>query len=282
MVVMVMAAGAWAGPGLDYVAFEACPDAGRFSDEVSARVGAQAFGRDAGVMVVRLAEVGGEVLGTLELGEGTRMVRGASCQEAFDGLVVAAATVLGAPPSAGAPAVEPEPAQPGMVEVHMDSTRPGVTVARITGRGTAVGAGGSASAVFYEDLCIAPCTFQLPPGFHELGTYGKGTRGVTRKLQLEGTELHLRSKPSSIWTMVGGTLLGSGGLLMTITGADFNASPICEDYDAWTTDQIEIPVDQQCVARTHQTMGALTAGGLLAVGVSIPLIFSGGKIEQVP
>jgi hypothetical protein len=274
-----MAAGAWAGPGLDYVAFEGCPNAGRFSDEVSARIGAQAFGAGPGNLVIRLAEVGGEVLGTLELGEGTRMVRGATCQEAFDGLVVAAATVLGAPSSAGAP----EPAQSGLVEVHMDSTRPGVTVARITGRGTAVGAGGTASAVFYEDLCVAPCTFQLPPGFHEIGTYGKGTRGVTRKFQLEGAELHLRSKPSSIWTMVGGTLLGSAGVLMSVTGAVFYAMPGCEDYDAWSsTTQTEIPVDRQCVAKTHRTMGTLTAGGLLAVGVSIPLIFRGGKIEQMP
>lgn len=274
---------ALAGPRLDYVALEECPDAGRFSDEVSAKIGAQAFTGSDGAMIVRIARSGEEVLGTMELGEGVRMVRGTSCGEVFDGLVLATATSLGIP--TGAPALVPAsapaqaPSVPDRVPVTMDSTKPGVTVARITGRGAAVAGNTTAVAVYYEDLCIAPCTFEIAPGFHEIGTYGEGTRGITNKFQIDGP-IHIESRPSPASTLWGGLLLSTAGATLAVTGAVFFAIPGCEDYKAWSG-RGEVPIDRQCLSNRRSAAGAAIAGGALGLGLSVPLYFKTGSIERV-
>jgi hypothetical protein len=262
MVTMMLAVASWAGPALDYVAFEGCPDAGRFSDEVSARIGAQAFDTEQDTMVVRLVEVSGEVVGTLEYGEGSRMARGATCPEAFGELVVAAATLLGAPPQASSPE---------MVRVTMESTKPGVTVARITGHGTAVGTGGTAMATFYEDICIAPCTFELPRGMHELGTYGHGTRGIMRKFQLEEPEVHLQSQPSSALSAVGGYALLTLGLGAAVTGGTLLAVMDCSDG---------LPSSQRSCQSTRGVSAGMLVGGLVSAGVGGVFSFKTGKIVE--
>lgn len=264
---------AWAGPRLDYVGIESCPDAGRFSDEVSARIGAQAFGIDTGAMTVRITSAGAEVMGTLELGEGVRLVRGASCDEVFDGLVVAAATLLGAPPEA--PPVEqpiptPAPAS-NLVKITIDTTKPGVTVARITGKGTAVASNGAvASAIYYEDLCIAPCSFDLSPGLHEFGTYGKGTNALMKKYDVDAP-LHIESRPTSALNVWGGltlVTLGSTGVLVgALTGF--------QDCDYKTPS-----IQRSCESGRGLGKAALAGGALATVG-GIPLWFHRGKLVVV-
>jgi hypothetical protein len=176
---------AYAGPALDYSAAAACPDAGRFADEVSARVGSVAFSELGEAFVVRLIGSADEYTGTLEYAGGSKIVHGASCADAFDELVAASAVLLdGQPPVSGGvlgsvTGLESLLIPSDKATVVVTSSKPELMVAQVDGRasGSGYGAGGSVSyqAVYYRDLCVAPCTAEVEPGVAEIGVYGAPT-----------------------------------------------------------------------------------------------------------
>ncbi len=212
---------AFAGVGLDYEADASCPDGGRFSDEVSARVGALAFQDSAdSKAVIRIVALGKEYMGVMELSGGEKTIRGSSCSEVFDGLVAATAVALDAPTPAPAP-VGPVSDK---VRVNVHTSQDRVTIAQINGRGVATGSAGSTTvtveSTYYTDLCEAPCSLEFEPGMVELSAYGAGHRAALNKFDLRpGQTLDLQAEPGNGLMAVGGYLLQVVGLGAVTTGA---------------------------------------------------------------
>lgn len=267
---------AWASeaPALDYAAPEGCPDAGRFADEVSARLGRLAFALDGQPLTVRIADTGTEQLGTLEYAGGTKLVRSASCQGAFDDLVASAAVLLEpelASASASASLVGSQP-QPEKVRVSVALSDEGaeprhdVLVARIVGRGVGSGAGVTVVSTYYEDICAVPCSFEIEPGFHEFSTYGKGLAPASDKFDVRGQELSLLYTPKPAAVVGGGITLASLGLSSVLVGAPLLA--------------VGLGSSEPEISGPLTTAGGITTiAGVAMTGLSIPLLRR-SKLEE--
>lgn len=101
----------------------------------------------------------------------------------------------------------------------MRTTKPGVIVSRVTGHVAAYGANGSSAVgVQWEEICVAPCTFQIESGFHELMISGKGP-ATTRRFNLrDDEEAYLLAKPGSSALLWGGATVASLGFTAAILG----------------------------------------------------------------
>ena len=259
-------------PTLDFSSPPACPDSDRFADEVSARVGHVPFQPGGEPMVVRIAD-GSEFLGTVEWGGGTKVVRGATCPEVFEGLVSAVAVLLDAPAAPAKPAPARGSDTSGKVSVSFVSSKPEVTIAVVDGRGSGVGtgAGGTVvtSAIFTRDLCVAPCTVEVEAGMHEFIGYGRGYRSVSGKFSLEDQSATIRTEPKSSGPAVGGYLLEVLGMMGLIT---FGSVALT---DALLTDEPPL------VPGSIVALGTAGSGAALAGGVGL-MISTRGKMEQEP
>ena len=202
----------------------------------------------------------------LELGDGQRLVRGASCAVAFSDLVASAAVLLD-PSQTQAPN---KPADPDVVTVRVETTKPGVVVAEIVGRGSAVSSSGSAiSAVYTEDICEAPCSFTIPPGLRELSVYGKGTIPKSLKLNLSDPEVVLQHRPRPLVTR----WVGAGFLTTGIVAAVVGGVPFLDDCSTGS-------FIAEC--QRDQFFGAIALGaGAVSLGIGIPLVLTKTKFEQV-
>lgn len=148
--------------------------------------------------------------------------------------------------------------------VVMRSPNTDVTVGYVTGRATAVASNGVvAEGIEWKDVCIAPCSFQLPSGLHEITVTGPGYVGGIERFQLRPGENRLVARPGSAYVRVGGILLGSLGLAAAVTGGTFMLLPKegTNDFQSWA-----LP---------------LLLGGLGATGVGVAMmVMSSTSIEQ--
>ncbi len=111
--------------------------------------------------------------------------------------------------------------------VHLETSKPGFTLAAITQRGAAVASNGvSASAAYSRDICIAPCTFETMPGLIELYARGKGKYSVPRQLELSPGETTIGLEPgSAVLSKGGGMLVGLGVASVIASGVVFAVDP---------------------------------------------------------
>ncbi len=175
---------------LDYEATaEGCPDAGRFADEVSSKLGFVPWnGQALSTLRIRIRAEGGELVGTLELPDGSsKILRDSTCAPLFSALATAASVALDSASAAAAPVQNPAqitaPAS-RKATVHVGTSDGGLSVSIINSRMAMVGSNGvSAVGVSWTELCVAPCTFQLEPGRHEIAISGRGPV-ASRKLNI--------------------------------------------------------------------------------------------------
>lgn len=133
-----------------------------------------------------------------------------SVAHAQDAATTEAAAIAAPAPTAGATA-------------HIESVRPMVTVAMVTGRGTGVatGAGGTATASFmdYKDVCMTPCDVPLDPGLRELVFYGDGHVPVTFKWDYKPGTTGIQVDTGKAGPRMAGMLLFSVGLTAALGGS---------------------------------------------------------------
>lgn len=161
---------------------EGCPDAGAFTDEVSARIGRVGF--DAAserVAVVRLARTPNEALVSAEFGGNTRVFRDADCRVAAEAAAAAIAVWLdeATVPVYGVAMMGAELPEPASANTAPDE---GVLL-RVTTNLTArepdedfsfhietnTGSGSGGFAHFFDRLCLLPCETRVTPGVHQFG-----------------------------------------------------------------------------------------------------------------
>ncbi|MCP4449184.1 MAG: hypothetical protein GY811_28210, partial [Myxococcales bacterium] len=155
------ATNAWADPSasgesslaLDYDAKpKGCPDADRFADEVSSKLGFVPWNDAASDKLrVRITEDSGEIVATLELPDGgSKVLRDSTCRRLLSSLAAATAVALdsgGSAPSQPQASLGSSTAtDQSKARVHVRTTKPGVIVSTITDRVAMVGSNG-ASAV---------------------------------------------------------------------------------------------------------------------------------------
>lgn len=149
------------------------------------------------------------------------------------------------------------------VHVHINTTKEGVTVAGITGRGAGVSsAGASVSVVSFSDLCYAPCDVEIEPGMQEFMTYGKFTRPVSKKFQFEpGESVVLESRPRS-------ELIASAGIAMALLGIAAASYGSAFAFDNCSTQYLFGKREgQNCEERKPKGVALLGGGlGLIAGG----------------
>lgn len=232
---------------LDYKASGlSCPEADRFADEVSSKLGFVPWHDDSSDrLVVRIRLDGGEAVASLELPNGdSKVLRDTSCQALFPALV-AAVTVAIDSRSQAAPAEvnqnsarkssakrpRHDKASPMQARVHVRSETAGVVVSRITARAMFAGSNGATAAgMGWEELCIAPCSFELDAGLSEIMISGVGPV-ATHKISLEGgKDSYLVARPGSTGLLYGGYGIASLGLTAAILGSTFMVVGT-HDYD---------------------------------------------------
>ncbi len=156
-----------------------CIDAGRFADEVSAKLGFVPWRAEAAATVrVRVERDGNHFTGTLRNTDGTaKIVDGATCAEVTANLVITAAVALDhsaapvsppAPPPPAPVAAAPAPANTDDVPVRFVSEAGGQTAFSMraaTGFGVASD-GTQIASVLLSDLCTGPCAARVPRGDH--------------------------------------------------------------------------------------------------------------------
>ncbi|MCA9616508.1 MAG: hypothetical protein R3B99_25510 [Polyangiales bacterium] len=236
---------------LDYVAPAECPDAARFTAEVSARLGRVPFEPDqTRLLRVRFAADGEEWLATVELPEGgARVARGPTCADAFAltlGLVAehfTAAAPNESPPNVvpnTAPSVDAVPAPPATPEATAPPTVPVRFGLQSNERQPAIGVYREDPILGWRRLCVAPCEAGLERAFHVLGVrlnYGEiepmgelgGIRGPTDLLVVHRSRRRVRLAG---WALVGvGLVVTAMSLFPAIRSVD---EPRLEPF-AWLT-----------------------------------------------
>jgi hypothetical protein len=126
--------------------------------------------------------------------------------------------------TSGVAAGNADSAQGGKAEVSVRSTGAPVTVAVIVDRAVGVGnVGGSTATIVtvrYQDICKAPCSFEMDPGLRELVVYGDGVSGASKKLELKPGPQAFVVKPGSSAAAISGyllTVLGGVSLVVGVT-----------------------------------------------------------------
>ncbi|MBX2803521.1 MAG: hypothetical protein KTR31_37920 [Myxococcales bacterium] len=252
---------------LDYVSWPGCPNQDRFADEVSARLGRVAFGSSGTEVSVQLIEANPGFLGVLTIGEGKRMARGSSCDEAFDKLVVAAAVLLDAPQ----PEFVVDLPSADTARVTVTSKQKGMKVVEITGRGRGSFGTTTVLATYYRNICKTPCSFEIDPGLVEIGAMGKFTRLGSKEYELTaGTHTNLVVKPRSNALIIGGvaaSTLGSALAMFSMSRAIQSCNPLIIDSVA------------DCERRRRAAMPGLVGGTVMVAG-SIPLYFLRNRVVR--
>ncbi len=199
---------------LDYEATaEGCPDAGRFADEVSSKLGFVPWnGQALSTLRIRIRAEGGELVGTLELPDGSsKILRDSTCAPLFSALATAASVALDSASAAAAPVQNPAqitaPAS-RKATVHVESTGSNTIVSLLESQVSIVGSNGaSAHGVSWKEVCLAPCSFKLEPGIHNVMVYGDGPASVMKINLSEGEQTQLEVEPGSNALVVLGTIL---------------------------------------------------------------------------
>jgi hypothetical protein len=155
--------------------------------------------------------------------------------------------------------------------VLVRSSQPEVKVGYVEGRGVAMASNGAmAMGVYWKDVCITPCKFQLPSGLQELVATGPGYVGGSQEVELHPGVNKFVVKPGSALTRIGGYTLATLGLTALVMGVIFAA--------------IGLPsTDSKGNTTTSAPSWALPAaiGGGAATGVGIAMIaLSNTSIER--
>lgn len=160
-------------------------------------------------------------------------------------------------------------------EVHVESDKPGVVVAQITGEAFAIGSGGgTASAVAWKDICMAPCSFRMKPGFVTLLTHGDGYVAARTQAQLGPGPSYFVARPGSAGLRVGGYLLTVFGLTMAMTGAIFAAMPASKDY-------ANCPTIGECPEEKRSWPMPVLLGGVALTGIGVGMwVSSSSTLER--
>lgn len=224
---------------LDFAAEgEGCPDAGGFSDEVSARIGRVGFDDSSEqVAVVRIARTANEALVSAEFGGNTRVFRDGDCRVAAEAAAAAIAVwldestvpvygvAIGTEPAAeAAPATMNTAPSEGVllrVTTNLTASEPDEDFSFHIETNTGRGSGGSAH--FFDRLCLMPCEARVTPGVHQFGL----SRGVAPAYALGeltqvdvDSELHVEVRTPSAMNLTGRWLVVAavlGGLPLIIT-----------------------------------------------------------------
>jgi hypothetical protein len=186
------------------------------------------------------------------------LVASATTSAAALAVILGAASPALAEEGAGAPADPP-------ATVVVRSPNPDVTVGYVTGRATAIASNGTvAEGIEWKDVCIAPCSFKLPPGLQDITVTGPGYVGGVERFQLKPGDNHIVARPGSAWVRFGGILLGGLGLAAAVTGGTFMLLP--KDGSTGDPSSWALP---------------LLLGGLGATGVGVAMmVMSSTSIEQ--
>ena len=154
---------------------------------------------------------------------------------------------------------------PAQATVSVRSPYPDVTIGYVTERATAVVSNGAyAVGMAWRDVCIAPCTFQLPQGLHELVASGPGYVSGSRRVELEPGNNHFVVRPGSAVVRIGGAALVTLGVVALALGVTFyfvgvshtdNQGNITSSPPSWA-----LPL--------AVTGGVATAGGIAMVAMS--------------
>lgn len=238
-----------------------CPSADRVADEVSARLGSSPWSQGGARRVtVRIAAEGDQRVATVELPDGgVRVLRAPSCAELGPTLVIALAVALD--PAAEGP---PTPPTARTAIVHVRAPGGPVRLAAITERGTLTRNSRTSERTSWRPLCVAPCTFEIEPGYRELVIDGEDTyRGLTLGQGHNYLVAHRRSP-----LVIAGATIGSIGLAAAVVGLAGLVQPAIEDGEI-----------------VHRAAGwAVPAllGGLAGVGVGIGMAAAGdvARIER--
>lgn len=129
-------------------------------------------------------------------------------------------------PAGGFP---PSPSSPRGATVHIRATDGNVLVSRVTDRMMASSGGYTAVGISWKPICMAPCEFNLEPGFHELMISGEGHTPLVRQLQVASGDTYLVADPGSLSLRYGGYVIASFGLAAVALGAVYYFMP---DFDA--------------------------------------------------
>lgn len=179
LVLLTAASSAVAAPvALDYRASDpSCIDGGRFSDEISAKLGYVPWSTSAPATIrIRVERDGTQFTGTFRNVDGSaKIIDGKTCADVTESLIVTVATALdptARPAPAAAPpaptlAVAPGGAKHGaLIPVTFRSSegrRISIEVQTSSGYGVASDGTGVAAA-YFDSLCTSPCTARLPQG----------------------------------------------------------------------------------------------------------------------
>ena len=209
---------------LDYRATESsCVDAGRFADEVSAKLGFVPWDEAATTTIsVRVQREGGQFIGSFRNADGrAKVIHGASCADVTANLAVTVAAALDRTRPAALAALTGSDAR------ALDDGRVAVTITSVDGRRVDVslnnaGGVGRASdgtqvvANYFEGVCTSPCTARLPRGRHYLMFQDPDTQSVGNGRflidQPTSITLHHRSRRGRRRGLfvVGAALVGAG------------------------------------------------------------------------
>lgn len=225
------ASAATAAPvALDYGADDAsCIDAGRFADEVSAKLGfvpwSDAATRDVRVRITRQAD---GFRGTLQADDGSRReLVGTTCADVTANLVMTVVGLLDDAPAgapAPAPAAAPAPVDDGLVAVTF-TTPSGRRIDITHNKAAAVGVasdGTTAAAAYFEALCTTPCTARLPRGRSYLAFSEPDRDNVAARPFIFDAPTQVEVRPWSgrklrIGLFLTGVALAAGGIALAAT-----------------------------------------------------------------
>ncbi len=208
---------------LDYEAPEGCSSAERFADSVSAKLGFVPWKDGATAHLrVRIREDGGEMVGTLELPDGnSKVVRNADCAQLMPALVAAVSVALDSDVTEEVPNVSPQVEADQETQtsgtIHVRATKPGITVSVITRRAART-AGAVTGAVAWEEVCVAPCSFQARYGLTEV-MIGGNVPTARRKLTLASQDAHLIARAGSQGLDLASDVVGMTGMAIMVAGA---------------------------------------------------------------
>jgi hypothetical protein len=234
LLLILIAAPATAAPvALDYRATDpSCIDGGRFSDEVSAKLGFVPWDPQAAARIrIRVERDGAQFTGTFRNTDGSaKVIDGKTCADVTASLVVTVATAVDTTPKVREAPSPPPPAPiqvaNGLIPVTFQSVegrRLNVSVQKASA--IAVASNGTAiAAASFENLCTSPCTAGLPQGRSYLAfadpdasAYGDGAFVIDHPTTI--TLAHKSRHGSRMALALGGfALTGLSAFAMSQTG----------------------------------------------------------------
>jgi hypothetical protein len=152
-------------------------------------------------------------------------------------------------------------ADPAPATIHVRSTGGAADISEVTehseAHATYGGATGDAYGMAWRDVCVAPCTLQLSPGFHELRV-GGGYNSSTLKINAAPGDNYVVANPGSDAKFYGGVLIASAGLLAVVFGAvDHGAD---NEAQSLISKRLSVPIMLGGVAGLGVGIGLSTMG----------------------